>query len=71
MSEKNADSVCGICTLQLPEALSDEKELAAEIKRTQVLLQARKRTALTSPVVGGRTVGEPGKRARRQVDAEK
>ena len=52
-------------------ALPDEKELAAEIKRTQVLLQARKRTALTSPVVGGRTVGEPGKRARRQGDAEK
>jgi hypothetical protein len=30
-------------------ALLDEKELAAEIERTQVLLQDRKRHALTSP----------------------
>ena len=32
-------------------ALPDEKELAAEIERTQALLQDRKRIALTSPVV--------------------
>ena len=48
MSEKmqtlSAECVpSGCCT-----ALSDEKELAAEIERTQVLLQDRKRVALTS-----------------------
>jgi hypothetical protein len=31
-------------------ALPDEKELAAEIGRTQALLQNRKRLALTSPI---------------------
>lgn len=34
---------------ELLERLSDEKELAAEIGRTQALLQDRKRLVLTSP----------------------
>ena len=51
-------------------ALPDEKELAAEINRTQDLLKARKMIALTSPDEEGRTAGHARKRARRQMSEE-
>jgi hypothetical protein len=51
-------------------ALPDEKELAAEIKRTQVLLKARKKIALTFIEGEGKAVGHAGKRARHQKAAE-
>jgi len=53
-------------------ALPDEKELAAEIERTQALLEERKRIALTSPeVVRAKMGAEAGRNSTRTKGAMK